>query len=182
VPSRYALRVGEIDVLVISDGVFPLPATTLATNADPADLAAWLDDTVVLVRGHANTAASASVAGPGVVDVTTYPDLAELFLAADVPVSDHSAVLFDFVLTDKPVVLLAPDLEEYQAGDRGLYVDLLADAPGPVVSTPERLVPALEAGDAHAEDRHRMREAYGELEDGGATRRLLELLFPAARD
>ena len=44
VPSRYALRVGEIDVLVISDGVFPLAATTLATNADPADLAAWLDD------------------------------------------------------------------------------------------------------------------------------------------
>jgi glyoxylase-like metal-dependent hydrolase (beta-lactamase superfamily II) len=44
VPSRYALRVGEIDVLVISDGVLPLPPTTLATNADPADLAAWLDD------------------------------------------------------------------------------------------------------------------------------------------
>ena len=31
VPSRYALRVGEIDVLVISDGVLPLPAATLAT-------------------------------------------------------------------------------------------------------------------------------------------------------
>src|SRR5262245_27627457 len=44
VPSRYALRVGEIDVLVISDGVFPLSATTLATNAAPADLAAWLAD------------------------------------------------------------------------------------------------------------------------------------------
>jgi glyoxylase-like metal-dependent hydrolase (beta-lactamase superfamily II) len=44
VPSRYALRVGEIDVLVISDGVFPLPAATLATNADPDDLAAWLED------------------------------------------------------------------------------------------------------------------------------------------
>ncbi len=44
VPSRYALRVGEIDVLVISDGVFSLPATTLATNVDPADLAAWLND------------------------------------------------------------------------------------------------------------------------------------------
>ena len=43
VPSRYALRVGEIDVLVISDGVFPLAASTLATNADPAELAAWLD-------------------------------------------------------------------------------------------------------------------------------------------
>jgi len=46
VPSRYALRVGEIDVLVISDGVLPLPAATLATNADPAELAAWLDDMI----------------------------------------------------------------------------------------------------------------------------------------
>src|SRR5262249_33326207 len=35
---------GEIDVLVISDGPFPLPAATLAANADPAELAAWLDD------------------------------------------------------------------------------------------------------------------------------------------
>jgi len=42
-PSRYALRVGEIDVLVISDGVLPLPAATLATNGDPAELAEWLD-------------------------------------------------------------------------------------------------------------------------------------------
>src|SRR5499433_2224862 len=44
VPSRYALRVGQIDVLVISDGVLPLPAATLATNADATELAAWLDD------------------------------------------------------------------------------------------------------------------------------------------
>jgi hypothetical protein len=44
VPARYALQVGEIDVLVISDGVLPLPATTLATNANKAELAAWLDD------------------------------------------------------------------------------------------------------------------------------------------
>ncbi|MDV3126459.1 MBL fold metallo-hydrolase [Mycobacterium sp. 21AC1] len=44
VPSRYALRVGEIDVLVISDGVLPITAVTMATNAAPADLSAWLDD------------------------------------------------------------------------------------------------------------------------------------------
>lgn len=43
VPSRYALRIGEIDVLVVSDGVLPLPTTMLAHNAAPADRAAWLD-------------------------------------------------------------------------------------------------------------------------------------------
>ena len=44
VPSRYALQVGDIDVLVISDGVLPITAETLAYNADSADLATWLDD------------------------------------------------------------------------------------------------------------------------------------------
>jgi glyoxylase-like metal-dependent hydrolase (beta-lactamase superfamily II) len=44
VPSRYALKVGEIDVLVISDGVLPLPTAMLAHNADPAVRADWLHD------------------------------------------------------------------------------------------------------------------------------------------
>jgi glyoxylase-like metal-dependent hydrolase (beta-lactamase superfamily II) len=43
-PSRYALKVGDIDVLVISDGVLPITATTMATNAAPDDLSAWLKD------------------------------------------------------------------------------------------------------------------------------------------
>src|SRR6201995_3747369 len=42
VPSRYALKIGEIDVLVVSDGVLPLPTTMLAHNADPSVRAAWL--------------------------------------------------------------------------------------------------------------------------------------------
>lgn len=44
VPSRYALKVGDIDVLVISDGVLTLPTSTLAVNVEPARLAAWLED------------------------------------------------------------------------------------------------------------------------------------------
>ncbi|MBW9115147.1 MBL fold metallo-hydrolase [Rhizobium cauense] len=44
VPSRYALKVGEIDVLVISDGVMPIPAPVLATNAPPSVRTAWLDN------------------------------------------------------------------------------------------------------------------------------------------
>jgi len=44
VPSRYALRLGEIDVLVVSDGVIQISAETMAPNADPAVLSAWLHD------------------------------------------------------------------------------------------------------------------------------------------
>jgi glyoxylase-like metal-dependent hydrolase (beta-lactamase superfamily II) len=44
VPSRYALKVGAIDVLVVSDGVLSLPGAMLAHNAEPAVRAAWLND------------------------------------------------------------------------------------------------------------------------------------------
>jgi hypothetical protein len=44
VPSRYALKVGEIDVMVVSDGVLSLPGAMLGHNADPALRAAWLED------------------------------------------------------------------------------------------------------------------------------------------
>jgi glyoxylase-like metal-dependent hydrolase (beta-lactamase superfamily II) len=44
VPSRYALKVGDIDVMVISDGLLPIPAVTMATNVPSAELTSWLSD------------------------------------------------------------------------------------------------------------------------------------------
>jgi glyoxylase-like metal-dependent hydrolase (beta-lactamase superfamily II) len=44
VPSRYALKVGDIEVMVVSDGVLPLPGAMLGYNADPAVRGAWLQD------------------------------------------------------------------------------------------------------------------------------------------
>jgi glyoxylase-like metal-dependent hydrolase (beta-lactamase superfamily II) len=51
VPSRYAVRIGEIDVLVISDGVLALPATTMSTNADPSERISWLNDMFLSPEG-----------------------------------------------------------------------------------------------------------------------------------
>src|SRR5215472_12546957 len=107
VPSRYALRVGEIDVLVISDGVFPLPATTLATNADPADLAAWLDDrlqprdvykwplNVVVVRSGGRTVLIDSGVG---AEFPNFPGVGRLALRLDAAGIDPASVT-DVVLT-----------------------------------------------------------------------------------
>jgi glyoxylase-like metal-dependent hydrolase (beta-lactamase superfamily II) len=67
VPSRYALKVGQIDVMVISDGVLSLPGAMLGHNADPAVRAAWIQNNfqspdmlewalnVVVVRSGART-------------------------------------------------------------------------------------------------------------------------------
>jgi len=107
VPSRYALRVGEIDVLVISDGVFPLAAATLATNADPADLAAWLDDrlqppdvykwplNVVVVHSGGRTILIDSGAGSEFPD---FPGVGQLATRLDAAGIDPASVT-DVVLT-----------------------------------------------------------------------------------
>ncbi len=44
VPSRYAVKIGDIDVLVVSDGVLPLPTQMLGHNVDLTARAAWLKD------------------------------------------------------------------------------------------------------------------------------------------
>lgn len=44
VPSRYPLKIGDIDVLVISDGVLSLPGPMLGHNADPAVRTAWFEE------------------------------------------------------------------------------------------------------------------------------------------
>src|SRR4029077_20610501 len=107
VPSRYALRVGDIDVLVISDGVLPLPAATLATNAKPSELAAWLDDmlqppdvfkwpvNVVVVRSGGRTVLIDSGAGAEGPD---FPRAGQMALRLDEAGIDPASVT-DVVLT-----------------------------------------------------------------------------------
>jgi glyoxylase-like metal-dependent hydrolase (beta-lactamase superfamily II) len=94
-------------VLVISDGVFPLAAATLATNADPADLAAWLDDrlqpkdvykwplNVVVVRSGGRTVLIDSGAGS---EFPAFPGVGQLATRLDAAGIDPASVT-DVVLT-----------------------------------------------------------------------------------
>jgi CDP-glycerol glycerophosphotransferase len=138
-------------------------------------------DLVVLVRGHytATTESDAFAGHDRVHDVTRYPEIAQLFLAADVLVTDYSSVMFDFVLTDKPVVLLTPDLEQYREVERGFYFDLEEHAPGPLTRSTAGVVEALAGPDVDGPRRAAFRARFCPLEDGRSAAqtvdRLLEL-------
>ncbi|APR38500.1 MBL fold metallo-hydrolase [Paraburkholderia sp. SOS3] len=43
IPSRYAVRVGDVDVVLISDGILPLPTSTMSTNVSEAERNEWFD-------------------------------------------------------------------------------------------------------------------------------------------
>jgi CDP-glycerol glycerophosphotransferase len=145
-------------------------------HLDAEALVRAMPDAVVLVRGHYNstTEDDVFVAHPRIHDVTRYPDIADLFLAADALVTDYSSVMFDFVLTDRPVVLLVPDLEQYRDVERGFYFDIEARSPGPLVTTTADVVDVLTGPDAASARRADFRSVFCPFEDGAASARVVE--------
>jgi CDP-glycerol glycerophosphotransferase len=136
------------------------------------------DDVVFLVRGHAfNARTRERRTFPGTIDVTDYPEVSDLYLAADVGVVDYSSLRFDFGVTGKPMVFLVPDLERYQE-TRGWLFDFEPTAPGPFARTTDDVVAALSDLDRvraeHAAAYRAFHEDYLDLEDGLAGARFVE--------
>jgi CDP-glycerol glycerophosphotransferase len=131
----------------------------------------------VMFRGHTNTnrAKSAKVAGAA-IDVTLYPDITELYIAADVLITDYSSVMFDFSVTGKPIIFLAPDLDRYRA-ERGFYFDFENQAPGPILTSANGVLETLgklpEIAKSYQSAYKHWQETYNSLEDGGASKRVI---------
>jgi CDP-glycerol glycerophosphotransferase len=156
-----------------------------AVVLDLARLAGALgDDHAFLLRAHWLTFSSPEARRiDGVHDVTDHQDLRELYLAADVLVTDYSSVMFDFALTGKPMLFFTPDLRRYRDEVRGFYFDFEAHAPGPLLACDADVLDALTALDAvaaaHAEAYERFRARFCDLDDGHAGARVLASVFGA---
>ena len=142
-------------------------------------------DHVLLLRLHNMVMSRLEVAeGSAVRDVCSHPDIRDLYLAADMMVTDYSSTMFDFAITGKPLLFFTYDLERYRDQLRGFYFDLAEVAPGPLVATSTELVEAIAGIDRvtaeHAERYARFQKTFCHLEDGSATERVLGLILPSA--
>jgi CDP-glycerol glycerophosphotransferase (TagB/SpsB family) len=119
-----------------------------------------------------------------VVDATDEPHVEDVLLASDALVTDYSALMFDYVLLDRPVVVHADDWGAFTAS-RGAYFDITADAPGHVSRSYRELAWLFASGtwqDAEsARLRAGFRERYCEFEDGHAAERVVRLLMLGER-
>jgi CDP-glycerol glycerophosphotransferase len=132
----------------------------------------------VLYRGHTNThQAHSNKVAKGAIDVTDYKNVAELYLAADVLVTDYSSSMFDFSVTGKPMIFLAPDLEDY-VSKRGFYFDFEALAPGPILRDSSKLSETLENIESVKADYAKRylawQQKFNALEDGQASKRVVD--------
>ncbi|HJR89233.1 MAG TPA: CDP-glycerol glycerophosphotransferase family protein [Aeromicrobium sp.] len=139
---------------------------------------------IVLVRGHVSTwGAGADQSADGVLDVTTYPDITDLLQVTDVLVTDYSSVMFDWVVTGRPIIFCVPDMANYAYVLRGFYADLLEDPPGPVVHTTAEVADAVRASGSHgrlyAEQVREWRSRFAAHDDGRAAERVVERMAEA---
>jgi CDP-glycerol glycerophosphotransferase len=191
-PERERLRSEVRTRLGIEDGrTAVLYAPTWRDGASsveplPMDIPALADafarDHILLVRLHRGTPTDEDILRhPFIVNVTQYPDIRDLYLAADVLVTDYSSVMFDFAITGKPMIFYTYDLDEYRDRTRGFYFDLEAEAPGPIALTSDELAAILAdvpgSVVAHADAYERFRRRYCTHDDGWAAKRVVEALL-----
>ncbi|SNT57821.1 CDP-glycerol glycerophosphotransferase [Asanoa hainanensis] len=141
-------------------------------------------DAVLLMRSHyfhdRRGASADPVDLPGVRDVSGHPSVEDLYLAADVLVTDYSSVMFDYAVLDRPIVIYAPDWEAYRM-IRGVYFDVVAEPPGAVAQTLDDLYEVLSSGafenDAATKARAEFRRRFATLDDGHAAQRVVDTVF-----
>ncbi len=67
-----------------------------------------------------------------VLVLSPYIDIYPLLTKCSILITDYSSIFFDFMLTRKPIIFAAFDLDEYLSKDRGTYFEYTQIVPGPV--------------------------------------------------
>ena len=155
--------------------------------APPIDFGKWEqvlgESHVLLFRAHHMTTKVLNVQFNDFVrDCSDYPDINDLMIAADLLITDYSAVAFDYSILQRPILIFAYDYDAY-AAERGMYFDMAAEFPSEIYRDEDALLQALrtvDAADASARTATFSRKfmEYG----GSATQACVDALFETAKE
>jgi CDP-glycerol glycerophosphotransferase len=135
----------------------------------------------VLLRGHNyNLRDGGTSKAAAVLDVSSYPEINDLILAADVAILDYSSLRFDWLITEKPVLFFVPDLDDYLSA-RTVLFDYRSSAPGPLLKSTDEVIAALHDLPAVSRDfadaRRTFNATFNGLHDGNAAKRVVNAFF-----
>ena len=142
------------------------------------------DEYVVLLRLHVVVSSKLRI-DESLTDfaknVSGYPDIQELLLISDILITDYSSVMFDFANTGNPMLFFTYDLADYRDNLRGFYMDFEEEAPGPLVNNTDEIIENINNIDdikmKYNKKYKAFQEKYCPLEDGNASKRVVDRLF-----
>lgn len=131
------------------------------------------EEWLILVRMHPKYPVENLSENIYCTDVTDYIDIADLYLVADMLITDYSSTVVEYVLLDRPVILFAYDLEKY---DRGFYRDYESTVPGQVAHDAEELYRILSKKQEDSKKRQTFVKLQYDYITGGSSERILKIL------
>ena len=139
------------------------------------------EEYIILFRAHYLVADSFDFdAYKGFIyDVSKYDDINELYITADILITDYSSVFFDYAILERPMLFYMYDMEEYRDEMRGFYIDV-ESLPGPIVKTEDELICAITVLDTQKCDMDMIRKfncEYNSRNDGEAAKRLVDIIM-----
>ena len=130
------------------------------------------EDTIFLYRGHYFTRPESGM--NNFIDVSDYSNLNDLFLVADVLITDYSSLFFDFLILEKQVVFYMPDLIEYANQTRGFYLDVTTELPYLIAEDLEELKKQLNEKIINIDKTVNFNRQYNPYEDGFSSLRVIK--------
>jgi len=114
-----------------------------------------------------------------IISIERNVDILDLLIIADILITDYSSVFYDYLLTMRPIIFFAEDLERYTEV-RDFYYDYESFIPGPLVRSGDELIELLKNFDQWESNfkakRKLMRDKFNKYHDGRSTERIIELL------
>lgn len=110
-----------------------------------------------------------------------YEDIRDLYLISDILITDYSSVFFDFGILEKPILFYVYDIDNYRDELRGFYFDFEYNSPGPLLKTTDEIIEVIKElknqKQYYIEKAKEFKEKFNSLEDGEATKRVVERVF-----
>ena len=139
------------------------------------------DDWAVIVKYHPfikNPPEIPESVKNSVFDFGDEREINDILFITDVLVTDYSSVIFENAILNNPLVLYAPDLEEYD-GERGFYFEYNAYSCGQIVKRESDLAAAIRNAGSNNEKMEEFRKRFVSLCDGNSCRRFAEEILKA---
>lgn len=140
-----------------------------------------LENVRVILRLHPEVKSKMDISeyDSSVIDGNLYSDIYQLYMAADILITDYSSVSMEYSLLKRPIIYYMYDLEEYKK-ERNFYFNYLDNLSGPVVQTEEELIYTVEHIDEvqkkYEKEYYDYYMRYNEKNDGHVCERFFKLL------
>jgi len=140
------------------------------------------NDFILLFRMHYLISENLTLSGYDgfIFDLSDHEDIRELYLIADILITDYSSAFFDYSILERPIIFYVYDIDEYRNNIRGFYINFEDEVPGPIVNNTKQLIETIRTIDMERnlfEKIVNFKHKYCYLEDGNSSKRVVKTIF-----